>query len=87
MEKIKKILFDFFDFTKIQKPIKNIMKLGISFCCILVLFATFLLSLYIEFHSPNYLYTIGGILFKSSTTFIVFFLICGIGFNKIAIRQ
>lgn len=76
-------LLDLFDFKKIQAPIKNIMKIGIDSSFVLVLFATLLLSLYIEFNTPICLYEIGSILLKSATMFIAFFTICGISFNKI----
>jgi len=76
-------LLSLLDFMKIRNPIKNIMKIGIYLSFILALFATLLLSLYIEFNTPVYLYEIGSILLKSATMFIVFFIICGISFNKI----
>lgn len=73
-----------FDTKNLKPSIKRIMKPGIRVSFILMLFSTLLLALYIQFSFPAYLYDIGSLLFKSSSTFVVYFLICGVCFNKIA---
>lgn len=76
-------ILEIFNFKNIREPIKYIMKVGMRTCFILLLFATLLLSLYIQFNHPNYLYEIGSTLFKTFSMFIAFFFVYGIGFNKI----
>lgn len=84
MRKNQKKLPDLFNLANFKNSILTIMKTGISISFVLLLFSTLLLSLYIEFHSPNYLYELGCSIFKSSTTFIAFIIIYGFSFNKIA---
>ena len=84
MKKNLHSLFEVFNLNNIKEPIKHIMVSGITICFILLLFSTLLLSLYIEFDTPNYLYEVGLILFKTFSLFITFFFVYGVSFNKIA---
>lgn len=82
-EKIHTLL-EIFNVKNITEPVKHVMKMGITISFILLLYSSLLLSLYIEFNTPNYLYEIGSTLFKTFSLFITFFFIYGISFNKIA---
>ena len=70
-------LFDFIP------KVKEIMNTGIKICFVFTLVSVFIMSLYITTNHSYILYNLGIGLFKSSTTFIAIFLICGIAFNKI----
>lgn len=77
---LKRFFIYTFDF---EPKVKNIMNAGFKVCFILTLFSTFMMSLYIT-SIPNYiLYDLGIVLFKTATTFMSMFLICGIAFSKI----
>ena len=65
--------------TKVQK----IMKFGIKFNFVLTLISTLILSIYITSNPTSDIYTIGSLLLKSSTMFIVIFIIFGICFNQL----
>lgn len=74
---------DIYNIEKINPKIKKIMKNGIKVSFILLLFSNLFLALYTEFGHPTYLFDIGSMMFKSSSNFIVYFIIYGICFNKI----
>ncbi len=78
-----KSVIEVFNLKNIKEPIRNIMITGIRVCFVLLLFATLLLSLYIQINPQDYLYQIGSSLFKAFSMFIVFFFVYGISFNKI----
>lgn len=71
------LLFDF------NPKVKAIMNTGIKICFVFTLISVLIMSLYITTNHSYILYNLGVGLFKSSTTFIVIFLICGIAFSKI----
>ena len=63
--------------------VKVIMDTGIKVCFVFVLLSAFILSLYISTNHSQVLYNLGVTLFKTSTTFIVIFFICGVVFSRI----
>lgn len=83
MNKILKEIYNIFDFSKMDVHIKKIMKKGIQFSFIILLYSVLFLSIYIHDNSLSYLYLIGSSIFKASSLFITYFLILGISFNKI----
>ncbi len=76
---INKLIF-LFDFNP---KVKAIMDTGIKVCFVFTLISVLIMSLYITTNHSYILYDLGIRLFKTSTTFIAIFLICGIAFNKI----
>ena len=80
--KIINFFYSFFDIFDFNPKVKKIMSTGITVSFIMTLFATFLMSLYISTYS-YILYDLGIALFKTSTTFIAVFFICGIAFSQI----
>lgn len=76
---INKLIF-LFDFNS---KVKAIMDTGIKVCFVFTLISVLIMSLYITTNHSYILYDLGIRLFKTSTTFIAIFLICGIAFNKI----
>lgn len=80
--KITNFFYSFFDIFDLNPKVKKIMSTGITVSFIMTLFATFLMSLYISTYS-YILYDLGITLFKSFTTFMAIFLICGVAFNRI----
>ena len=80
---MKEFFYTCLDFKNYEENVKQIMNIGIRISFILLLFSVLLLSLYIQFNTPLYLYTVGSMLFKTFSMYIAFFIICGISFNKI----
>ena len=77
LKKFFKSLFDF------NNRVEVIMNTGIEVCFVFTLISVFIMSLYITVNPLYILYDLGIALFKTSTTFIAVFFICGIAFNKI----
>ena len=77
LKKFFKSLFDF------NNRVKVIMNTGIEVCFVFTLISVFIMSLYITVNPSCILYDLGIALFKTSTTFISVFFICGIAFSKI----
>ena len=70
------------NFKKMDASLLKVKNNGLKFCFVLLLVATFILSLYLNVHNPA-LFLIGVSLFKSSLFFIVFFIICALAINTI----
>ena len=84
---MKNLLHDFYKvigFKDILPSIKKVMLYGMRISFIIVLLATLLLCIYMDFYSSNYLFAIASTLFKSGTMFIAIFFIYGICFNKMS---
>ena len=77
LKKFFKSLFDF------NNRVKVIMNTGIEVCFVFTLISVFIMSLYITVNPLYILYDLVIALFKTSTTFIAVFFICGIAFSKI----
>lgn len=69
-------------FKKIDKSILKVLFNGLKVCLILVLIATFILSLYQSIHNLTLFY-IGMSLFKSTLFYIAFCIICAIAIDTI----
>ena len=65
-------------FNNLDKTDLKIMKNGIKFCLVLLLFSVLLLSIYLSSVHTIFLYDLGLSLFKLSTYFAVEFIVCGI---------
>ena len=77
MEQIHKYL------KTIDSNVLEIITKGICFSVILSIISTLILSIYVfNYHIPSLFY-IGFSIMKTSIYYIVFFIICGISFNKI----
>ena len=77
LKKFFKSLFDF------NNRVKVIMNTGIEVCFVFTLISVFIMSLYITVNPLYILYDLGIGLFKTSSTFIAVFFICGIACSKI----
>lgn len=72
-----------FDTSKLPVPLKRFMNNGIKISFILLLFSTLLMALYIDFMPSNNLFRLSSLLIKSTSTFIVSFIVFGAGFNRL----
>ena len=70
------------NFKKMDTSILKVKNNGLKFCFVLLLVATFILSLCLNVHNPT-LFLIGVSLFKSSLFFIAFFIICALAIDTI----
>lgn len=70
------------NFKNINSSILKALVVGLKICFILLLFSTFILSLYHSVHNINLFY-IGISLFKTSLFYIAFLIICSIGIDTI----
>ena len=78
-----KIINKFLFLLDFSPKVKAIMNTGIKICFVLTLVSVLIMSLYITANHSYILYNLGIGLFKTSTMFIVIFLIFGITFNQI----
>ncbi len=69
--------------NNLEKDITKIMKNGLNFSFGICLFSILILVTYQSFFAIPDLYYIGLILFKTSLTFIIQFIICGFAFDTI----
>lgn len=70
-------------FKNLDKLVKKIMKIGLSFCSILTLISLIILITYNLSFTIPIVFTIGFILFKLSLIFGVEFIICGLSVDGI----
>lgn len=75
-----KIIFN--SLRNLQPSISRVLHIGLKICFLLLLFSTFILSLYTSIHNFNLFY-LGINLFKTSLFYISFLYICAIGINTI----
>lgn len=80
---IKKI----FDISKLPDKLRNLTTTGMKVSFVALLFSTLLMALYIDFKSSNSLFEISSLLIKSTSTFLVSFLIFGVSFNRIIRKE
>lgn len=71
------------EFKNIDMNITNLMKRGIKFSFLLIIFATIILLTYDFLFTYPIVYYAGFSLFKTSLFFMVVFVIFGFAFNKI----
>lgn len=72
MEKIKNL------FKDIDELDLKIMKNGLKFSFIILIISSIILVFYLCFRNNIFLYTLGLLLFKTSTYFAIEFIICGV---------
>lgn len=77
MDKIKNF------FKNIDKLDLKIMRCGLKFCFLILVFSILLLISYLTFSNNLFIYNLGLSLFKLSTYFGIEFIICGIVVDSI----
>ena len=70
------------EFKNLDDKVKTIMQNGFKFAFLFSIFSALVLLIY-KFYMIPTLYYIGTILFKTSLSFFVYFIILGFGFNII----
>lgn len=81
---MKKLFFD--EFKTMDSSIQNVLQVGLKFCFILCLIATFSLSIYLTVHNP-YSFYFGINIFSSALFFSVFFVICSIFVDTMKVHK
>lgn len=75
------------DVKKLDDSILKLIKKGISFAFIVCIIASIFLSFYIFFYSKTYIFLMGFNLFKTGIIIMLEFIIVGIIFDKVYIKN
>lgn len=83
MAKLLHTISYIFDTSKLPVFLKKLMNNGIKISFVFLLFGALLMALYVDYQTSSNLFKISSALIKSTSTFIIAFIIYGAAFNRI----